>query len=99
MQCSLFVQLFATRFYFLTSIPDKKLGVRTFGFIFEYTLLTPIHDNFIIYFIFFLKKVTSAAANGNSTTKATTTEGDKMSSTNGKSANGATNGAGAPQEG
>ena len=65
----------------------------TLGFIF-YIL------NLLGYIIcLFYEKVTSAAANGNSTTKATTTEGDKMSSTNGKSANGATNGAGAPQEG
>ena len=43
----------------------------------------------------------SVAANGNSANPKSDSagEGDKMSSTNGKSANGATNGAGAPQEG
>ena len=46
-------------------------------------------------------QVTSVAANGNSANSKSNPaeEGDKMSSTNGKSANGATNGAGAPQEG
>ena len=41
------------------------------------------------------------AATGNSANSKSNPaeEGDKMSSTNGKSANGATNGAGAPQEG
>jgi len=48
-----------------------------------------------------VSKVTSVAANGNSANSKSNPaeEGDKMSSTNGKSANGATNGAGAPQEG